>query len=142
MKLIDNIPIELPFAIHRFSTVERFKSFLKKNPEFDINKKDHQNWSFLFYASYYNNLETLDELLKHPKIDVNMQDKNGNTPLIHASLRGNGSAIKSLLQHGANPFIRNTYDNQHFLDVLKLRYSIKHVNLIKYAENFIKLQKL
>ena len=81
---------------------------------FDINSRGIDDCTPLYYA-VSGSYTDIVKILIDKKADVNIPDEDGNTPLFIA-VRGYNEAkgdsiIRLLLENGANPNIKNNYDN-------------------------------
>lgn len=83
----------------------------------DINTRNHNQKTPLMIAASNEHVEFVATLIDYGA-KVNLQDINGNTALMHAIFAGNPVIVLLLLQGGANPYIRNCYD-EAAMDVIQ-----------------------
>lgn len=90
-------------GIHRLDFNELIDEVLLRD---DINLKDNEGWSLLYYSAFYDLVDFARVLLNNG-IDANSQTIDLETPLIEAVLFENYDMVKLLLQYGADPNMRD-----------------------------------
>ncbi len=94
------------FSLARSGEINKFKTFLKSNPEIDINHKNHKGHSPLMIAVYMGNHE-VSEFLIEKGADPNSTDLSGNTVLMGAAFKGDVAMVQLLIKQGAQKDLRN-----------------------------------
>lgn len=83
----------------------------------DVNKRDTNGWTALFFAAQEADAETVRLLLEHDA-DPNIQDNHGNVAAFTILRKWKGGknfdSLKEIVKHGANLKINNNYDKNPF----------------------------
>lgn len=102
-KLDGETPLQQAMNLRYYDLVE---DLIAKNAAVDT--PNSFGWSPLFYASDYNQPETVELLLKlKESVNINRIDDLGNTALIIASFSGYTQCVELLLKYGAKVNIKN-----------------------------------
>ena len=88
-----------------FGNTEKVKMLLK-HPGIDVNAKDNDGYTALYWASQNGRTEIVAMLLD-AGADVNAKDNNGWTALIRASQKGHTEIVSMLLEKGADVNAKN-----------------------------------
>jgi ankyrin repeat protein len=75
---------------------------LKLLPGFDIDLKDKDGWTPLWWAAKYGHEAIVKFLLATEKVDVNSKDEDGRILLWWAATYGHEAIVKLLLEKGTN----------------------------------------
>ena len=99
--------IDKKATIKRVFTINyKVKDFSDINDDIDLlilgiaNVRDDYGWTALMWASSYDNLEVVQELIK-AGADVDIQDNKGKTALSYAKMNGNQEIIDILKKAGS-----------------------------------------
>lgn len=74
-------------------------SLISAHPKIQVNLRDRQGRSGLFWAAFRNRCEVVWYLMGDPRVDVNQANYRGETPLWKASLCGNLEVVKRMMAH-------------------------------------------
>ncbi|KAI9709405.1 MAG: hypothetical protein M1812_007682 [Candelaria pacifica] len=99
---------------------------IKTRPDDLTIKEPFSNDTALHCAIIGDRFAVLNPLLETKKIPINARNKSERTPLIAASLLGDLTAIKTLLQHGADPDLKDRWDDE----ALALAQSNNHFSVM------------
>ena len=80
--------------------LEKLKSFIKKNPDIDLNK-EYGGWTLLMYASSNGHLKVVKFLLNYDA-ELDEFNKSGDTALLMAINGGHFETVKYLIEYGAD----------------------------------------
>lgn len=109
--------------------------YILQNIPLDINAKDEEGHNALFYATRWNYLNIVKELL-HRNADINIQDNDLRTPLMYAANLGYLEIADELLNHpNINLYLKDKNDKTA-LEIAKDSYSHIIALLIIDNENF------
>jgi len=82
--------------------LEIVKYLIESRPNIDINLKDNEGRSALYWAVLNKSPKMLDYLISH-RAEVNIQDKSGGlTPLMQAASLGTPELVRKLIEAGAD----------------------------------------
>ncbi len=85
---------------------EAAKWLLERGAKLD---RGPRRWSALHYAAFSGHAEVAQFLVSRGA-DLNARSTNGSTPLMMAVYEGHEAAVRQLLQLGADPGLKNDYD--------------------------------
>jgi len=82
----------------RYCDGDRVETFLRDNPDVDVNVEDQWAWTFLHPVANNGDCEVVKILLAHPNINANPLDNVGRTPFVLACDSGQVEMVLLLLK--------------------------------------------